>query len=108
MAWRTIERVELKNGSLITLGRQINGGRNVRFDRVEISSEAGGSPLVFRPEFMKVPPGRGNLAQFQFPGADGLYTLKVAYYNDPTGNVKFAVSVQDLTPRPASPETKSK
>ncbi len=111
LAWRPIENVELKNGSTITLGRQTNGGRNIRFDQIEISpAQGGGAPLVFRPEFMKAAGGHGNMAQFQFPGADGSYTLNVAYLNDPDGKATYAVSVRDPAPRsvPTPADTKSK
>ena len=96
VAWRTIDNVPLKNGSTITLGRQGNGGKNVRFDRVEIiTTEGAGAPLVFRSEFMKAAGANGIMSQFQFPGADGIYTLKVAYANDPEGKASYAVSVKD-------------
>jgi hypothetical protein len=105
-----IENVELKNGSLITLGRSLNGGRNVRFEQVEIAAASGGgSPLTFRPEFMRAVGSRGNLAQFPFPGSDGVYTLTATYLNDPDGKAAYAVSVRDPAPRSSSaPESKAK
>ena len=107
IALRVIEHVELKNGSVITLGRQANGGRNVRFDQVEIvPAEGGGAPLVFRTEFMRAAGPRGNMAQFQFPGADGVYTLKVGYLNDSDGKTRYAVSVRDPAPRPTDGKAK--
>ena len=109
LAWRTIENVSLKNGTTITLGRQINGGKNVRYDRIEISPAAGaGAPLVFRSEYMKAAGVRGNMAQFQFPGADGSYTLKVAYLNDSDGKASYAVSLKDPAPLPVEPATTAK
>lgn len=100
LSWRTIENVKLVNGSTITLGRWLNGGKNARFDRVEIApADGSGSPLVFRNDFMRN--FRGTMSQFQFPGTDGLYTLKVAFVNDPAGKAKFAVSVRQ--PGEASP-----
>lgn len=96
LSWRTIENVSLVNGTTITLGRALNGGRNARFDRVEISAAEGtGSPLVFRSEFMRAVNNRSGLSQFQFPGSDGVYIVKIAYVNDPDGKAKFAVSVRD-------------
>lgn len=95
-AWRTIENVALANGSLISLGRTLNGGRDARFERVEIVPAAGGAPLTFRHDFMRNI--RGTMLQFPFPGADGSYTIKVAYRNDPEGKAKFAVSVQEPKP----------
>ena len=91
-SWRIIEDVQLVNGSTISLGRWLNGGKDARFDRVEIVPAAGGAPLVFRSDFMR---SRGMMSQFQFPGTDGVYTLKVAYVNDPEGKAKFAVSVRN-------------
>lgn len=102
MATRTIENVALKNGTSITLGRQNNGGKNVGFGRVEILPADGtGAPLVFRSEYMKVLGSRGNMTQFQFPGADGTYTLKVTYRNDPDGKATYAVSLKDPNPAPS-------
>jgi hypothetical protein len=99
IAWRTIENVSLNNGALISLGRFANGGRNARFDRVEIVPANGtGAPLVFRTEFMSRGGPRGNLSQFQFPGIDGSYTIKVAYLNDPDGKALYAVSIRDAAP----------
>jgi hypothetical protein len=110
LASHTIANVALKNGTLLTLARQNNGGKNVRFDSVEIvPAEGAGAPLTFRPEFMRVAGPRGNWQQFQFPGADGNYTLKVAYVTDPEGKATFAVSARDPkppTPAPAPAEKK--
>lgn len=94
LAWRTIENVTLQNGTTITLGIATHGGRNVRFERVELVPQAGGAPLVMKTEYMKSPSARANLEQFQFPGADGVYTLKVAYFNDPAGKATYAVSMR--------------
>jgi hypothetical protein len=96
VAWRTIENVSLNNGALISLGRFANGGKNARFDRIEIvPADGNGAPLVFRTEFMRMGGPRNNLSQFQFPGSDGTYTFKVAYLNDPDGKALYAVSVRD-------------
>lgn len=101
LAWRTIENVALVNGTLFTLARS-SPNRSSRYDRIEIVPAAGaGAPLVFRPEFMRTAGARGNWAQFQFPGADGLYTLKVAYVADPAGKASYAVSIKDPPGRPA-------
>ncbi len=101
-AERTIENVTLATGNLLTLGRSLNGGRQARFNRVEITPAAGGQPLVFTTEFMRSV--RGTMWQLSFPGADGVYHLKVAYTPDPDGKAKYAVSVHDPkapTPPPA-------
>ena len=104
-ATRTIENVELKNGSTITLGWRLNGGRGVRYQRVEVTPAQGGAPLVFRSDMMRAGNNRGAFtAQFQFPGADGAYSLKVTYANDPEGKATYAVSVRD--PRPVASENK--
>lgn len=92
LAWRTVENVELANGNLITLGRALNGGREARFDRVEIVPASGGAPLTFGHEFMRNTRG---MLQFPFPGASGSYTVKVGYKNDPERKAKFALSVQE-------------
>lgn len=109
LAERTIENVTLVNGTLLSLGCQGRGGRSVRFDRVEIAPAAGGAPLVFRADFMRVAAGRSNLLQFQFPGSDGTYNLKVFYVNDSDSKVRFAVSSKDVS-KPTAPaaEPKSK
>ncbi|MBL9201061.1 MAG: hypothetical protein JNL39_11170 [Opitutaceae bacterium] len=102
---RTIEDVELKNGSTITLGWRLNGGKGVRYQRVEITPAQGGAPLVFRSDMMQAGNNRGaQTARFSFPGADGVYALKITYANDPEGKAAYAVSVRD--PRPAAPEKK--
>ena len=104
-ASRTIENVELKNGATITLGWRLNGGMGVRYQRVEVVPAQGGAPLVFRSDMMQAGGNRGNsTARFQFPGADGTYTLKVIYANDPSGKAVYAVSVRD--PRPAAESDK--
>jgi hypothetical protein len=107
LAWRTIENVTLKNGAILTFARSNNGGKNVRFDHIDIiPAEGAGTPLTFRPEFMRVAGPRGNWSQLGFPGADGTYTLKIAYVNDSDGKAMYAVSVRDPRPAPA-PETKT-
>lgn len=98
---RTIENVKLANGATITVGRALDGGREARFDRVEIVPAAGGSPLIFRSEFMRTTGNRGSMAQFQFPGVDGDYTIRAFYLNDPEGKARYAVSVRE--PRGAAP-----
>jgi len=108
LAVRTIEHVALKNGTLLTLARQGNGGQTTRFDRIEISPAEGGAPLTFRPEFMRAAGPRGSWQQFQFPGADGKYTLKVFYVNDPDGKAAYAISARDLRPPATAADTKTK
>ena len=113
LATRTIENVALQNGTIITLTGQRNDGENARLDYVEIVPTAGGQPLVFEAENMKlshyrVEPvpfaSRGKLikvtgetgtAQFDFPGAAGNYTLKVRYVDESDGKSTFTVSTQE-------------
>lgn len=105
---RTLPGITLKSGTTLTLARATNGGRNIRYNRVEITpADGAGAAMTFTTEFMRTAGPRGNWQQFQFPGADGSYTLKVFYVNDPEGKATFAVSAKD--PRPAvEPETKTK
>jgi hypothetical protein len=113
---RTIENVKLSNGSTITIGRALNGGKDAKFTSVEISpAEGTGAPLVFRPEFMRNV--RSTMWQLQFPGADGTYNLKINYVPEPENKAKFAVSVRhpndpETSPSPGSsprnPDTKRK
>ncbi len=101
---RTIDNVELKNGSVLLLGRRSNGGKNVRFSSVEITpASGGGAPLTFRPEYM-MQVGAGQ-QQFQFPGADGTYTLKIGYQNDPLGKAAYAVGVRPTPPANSAPDS---
>lgn len=97
----TVENVPLTTGNLISLGRALNGGRNARFIRVEITPAAGGAPLVFGSDFMRNI--RGTMWQFPFPGAEGVYHVKVVYLGDPDGKAKYAVSVQDPKAPAAAP-----
>jgi hypothetical protein len=98
-ASRTIEKVTLKNGAILSLGRQQRGKPDL-FDRIEITPANGGTPLTFQTKFMTRGGIHGNFTLLQFPGADGTYTLKVTYRNDPTGKAKYTVSVRQ--PKPAA------
>ena len=99
-ATRTIEGVKLVNGAMITIGRLTNGAQNVRFTGVEIVPAEGGSPMTFKPEFMRGV--RGTMWQFPFPGTEGVYTLRIGYVADAEGRAKFAASVSDPK-APAAP-----
>lgn len=110
---RTIEKVALKNGTQITITGRRNEGENARLDCVEILPSAGGQPLVFEAENMKlahyrveaVPfASRGKLimvtaesgtARFEFPGIDGTYTIKVRYVDESDGKSTFTFSTKD-------------
>jgi len=102
--WRVIENVPLRNGDSVTVGRALNGGDGARFERVEIiPADGAGSPLVFSTEMMRSI--RGTMWQVPFPGADGRYTLKVAYRPDRERKAMFAVSVGNLRPTPPTAPT---
>jgi len=100
---RTVEGVALTTGATVSVGRALNGGNTARIERVEVIPAGGGTPLVFKADFMRTV---RLLQQFQFPGVDGTYTLKVAFVNDPTGKAQFALSVND--PKPAAPAVEAK
>ena len=107
---RTIENVPLKNGTLITLTGRRNQGAHARIDYVDIVPSAGGQPLRFEAENMKLSgyrsealpfASRGKLiianretgtAQFEFPGVDGAYTLMVRYVDESDGKSTFTIS----------------
>jgi hypothetical protein len=125
LAWQTAENVRLPGGAVITLtARTLSGrtlpGKNARIDRIEITPAGGGSPLVFRGEYMKLLGGFGfesapaglttgklliartpvSIAQFQFPGGEGTYTIKVAYLPFADGeNTSYVINAKD----PAAP-----
>ncbi len=102
--WRVIENVPVRNGGSITVGRALNGGEGARFERVEIlPADGAGAPLVFSTDMMRSI--RGSMWQSPFPGADGNYTLKVAYRHDRDRQATFAVSVGDPRPTPPNAPT---
>jgi hypothetical protein len=114
---RTIENVTLKNGTTIILNGRRDDGENARYDCVDITPSAGGAPLHFEAENMKLshyrveksPYASGGkdiilennatgTARFEFPGVDGTYTLKVRYVDENDGKATFTVSTQDPEP----------
>jgi hypothetical protein len=114
---RTIENVTLKNGTSIILNGRRDGGENARYDYVDITPSAGGAPLHFEAENMKLSRYRvekspyassgkdiilennaTGTARFEFPGVDGTYTLKVRYVDENDGKSTFTVSTQDPEP----------
>lgn len=92
-ASRTIDSVALINGNIISLGRAMNGGRNARFNSLEVTPADGTGRMVFGKEFFRQV--RGSMWEIRFPGADGTYSFKVNYTPDPDGKAKFAVSVRN-------------
>jgi hypothetical protein len=118
----TTENIPLKNGSIIILTSEREGGENGRIDYVDIVPAGGGQPLHFEAENMKLwhyqvektqfaSGGRDIMlgqhqtgtAKFEFPGVDGTYTLKVRYADENDGKATFSVSLQD--PEPAAGES---
>jgi hypothetical protein len=108
VAYRTMENISLENGSRITVGRLVNGATLAKFERVEITGD--GIRLIFRQADMRDVGNRGTMRQFVFPGDSGVYTLKVAYRNEPANSkARFAVSVADpVNPASTNPQAKSK
>jgi hypothetical protein len=100
LSWRTLEKVKLTNGVTITVGRAANGGKPGKIERVEITPAGGGAPLTFSSDFMR---HRGMLTQIQFPGVEGLYTVRVGYVSDPERKATYAVSVFDPKAQPPAP-----
>ncbi|HVU36268.1 MAG TPA: hypothetical protein VHE61_22720 [Opitutaceae bacterium] len=100
---RRIDQVKLRNGSIINLNRRTNGGKNVRFERIEIAPGAGGGSLSFRTDLMRVVNmgSQGSSTLFEFPGEDGTYNLKVTYRNDPDGKATYTVTVENPKPSAA-------
>jgi len=113
----TVENVTLKNGTIIILTGQLDAGEFARIDNIEITPTAGGQPLRFEAENMKLSHYRvekspfasgGKLiklentstgtARFEFPGVDGTYTLKVRYVDENDGKASFTISTQDPEP----------
>ncbi len=114
LAWHTIENVRLVNGATLSLVTQLNGGSPGHLDRVEITpTGTPGAPLVFRAEYMKLSgydtegsPFGGkwisarrpnNNAQFQFPGADDLYTVRIGYLGAADGKASYSLTLKEPT-----------
>ena len=116
-----IDNVALVNGSTITLiARRDANGHGV-IDCVDILPAGGnGTPLHFEAESMRLTgfqvrtaayASRGKLiglrgsygtAQFDFPGEDGKYLIRVRYVDEPGGKSSLAVNVKDPDPVPAA------
>jgi hypothetical protein len=112
--YQTLNNVVLKNSSTIIL---TGAGENARFDYIEVTPSAGGQPLRFEAENMKLSHYRvekhlhasgGKLivhqghsigtARLEFPGVDGSYTLKIRYLDENNGKAVFTVSTRDHEP----------
>ena len=124
LAERTIENVRLTTGATIYLGgrREGGGGTNAMFDTVEIVPADGSGPgLRFEAENMRLmgyrplnaPFASGRnvigmsrnfaMAHFEFPGADGNYTLKIRYVEESGAKSTLMVAVRDPLPPPPPP-----
>jgi hypothetical protein len=119
LATRTIENVHLVNGATISLvGRRDRNGAAI-FDCVEIAPMPGtGTPLRFEAENMRLKgyrvqnapyASRGKFialtgsfgsAQFEFPGEDGDYVIRVRYLEETPGKTTLSVNVKDPEPAP--------
>jgi len=127
--WHTVEGIHLLNGSTVSLSAMFEGkGKGASFERIEVQpSEGPNQPLVFRAQFMKplvgfrveeapadsgihgkvaVSQGRFGLAQFEFPGEDGNYRIRVRYLAAPDADAKLTLGVKDPEARaePAATE----
>ncbi|HTO04058.1 MAG TPA: hypothetical protein VL069_10170 [Opitutus sp.] len=111
---RKIENVHLSSGAIIRLSGKRDQGEHARIDYVEIqSSDRALPPLKFEAEYLKlsgytvekasaasggkiirVESGVG-VAELQFPGADGDYTLNIRYLDENDGKSTFTVRVED-------------
>ncbi|HUR60067.1 MAG TPA: hypothetical protein VM029_20255 [Opitutaceae bacterium] len=120
LAERKIENVRLVTGATILLGgRREGGGMGAMFDSVEIIPADGSSPgLRFEAENMRLMRYRpmnlpfasnrsligmsGNfaMAQFEFPGAEGNYTLNIHYVEESGAKSTLMVAVRDPAPPP--------
>jgi hypothetical protein len=118
LADKIFPSVHLATGATLTLTGQRttrggSGGGTAAIDCVEIFPMSGGPGLRFEAENMRL---RGYMirsapfasgghlighfgyfasAQFEFPGSEGDYMVKVRYVEESTGNTKLAVSVRD-------------
>jgi hypothetical protein len=119
LATHAIENVHLVNGATISLvGRRDRNGAAI-FDCVEIAPMPGtGSPLRFEAENMKLKgyvvknapyashgkfialTGSFGSAQFEFPGEDGDYVIRVRYLEEMPGKTTLSVNVKDPEPAP--------
>lgn len=119
---RTIPDVKLSTGTVVSLSvqraeGQIGPGDLGRIDYVEIvPQQPNATPLHFEAERMimsgyhavaadyasggklAVLNNRYGSVRFEFPGADGTYTVKVRYLDDPNGSATFTLKTQEPDP----------
>jgi len=111
---QNIPNVPLKNGTVIFLCGQRDGGENARYDYIDIVPSAGGSPAHIEAETMTLNHYRveknaaasggkciilennaTGYAQVVFQGVDGMYNLSVRYVDENDGVATFTVSTRD-------------
>ena len=117
LATHEIENIHLVNGATISLiGRRDRKGAAI-FDCVEIAPMPGtGTPLRFEAENMRLKSyrvqnapyashgkfialiGSFGSAQFEFPGEDGDYVIRVRYLEETPGKTILSVNVKDPEP----------
>ena len=120
-AEHAVEDVRLVNGATISLtGRRDRSGAAI-FDDVEITPASGAGPaLRFEAENMRLQRyrvmnapyashgkvialnGSYGVAQFEFPGEDGNYRIRVRYLEQPPGKTTMSVTVRNPNPEPAA------
>jgi hypothetical protein len=111
---RVINNVHLSSGAIIHISGKTEAGEHARLDYVEIQATGGSSPaLKFEAEYMKLSNyrvekvsaasggkvilarGGVGVAELQFPGATGVYNLKVHYLDETDGKSTFTVRVEE-------------
>lgn len=122
LASRKIENVKIVTGATIALKANRNGradqAQSGRFDAVEIAPAGGGAALRWEAEAMKLSrfgsrqgdfaSGRRYIgltapageASFEFPGAEGEYTITVRFLEENDANTTLSVSVREPMPAP--------
>jgi hypothetical protein len=117
----TIEHLHLPSGAVLHLVGAANAGEHARIDFVDIRPVDGpAAPLKFEAEYMKLDgyqvedqeaASAGKLiktdssnavAEFQFPGASGEYTVDIRYCdeNDGVSTYKLYVEEPNVEPKP--------
>ncbi|MEO6004342.1 MAG: hypothetical protein ABIZ04_19535 [Opitutus sp.] len=112
-AVHAVENIHLAAGAILRFTGRSEGSEPARLDYVEIEPRGGGSALKFEAEYMKLSRYRAEdwsaasggkaivvragtgVAELQFPGAPGDYTLKVHYFDEADGKCTFTVRIED-------------
>jgi hypothetical protein len=107
---RKTDAVSLAPGSTVVLTGQRHEGEHARWDYVELTPVAGGSPQRFEAEYMRlagysIETSRGasggeviktdgdGTARFRFNGAAGNYEVTIGYVDENDGRAQFAFSI---------------